>query len=115
MAKYSAKMMGKEVGSAEVYAEPHTMSGKATNVQTYSVTLDFISTATAGIPTINILNKLPVKPRNVVIGSILRKDGVEIPGTPQITWTPDGRNIKILTIGGLVADTAYTATFNYSL
>jgi hypothetical protein len=85
------------------------------NVQTYSVTLDFISTATAGIPTINILNKLPIKPRNVVIGSILRKDGVEIPGTPQITWTPDGRNIKILTIGGLVADTAYTATFNYSL
>lgn len=85
------------------------------NVQTYSVTLDFISTATAGIPTINILNKLPIKPRNVVIGSILRKDGVEIPGTPQITWTPDGRNIKILTIGGLVADTAYTATFNYGL
>jgi hypothetical protein len=37
MAKYSAKMMGKEVGSAEVYAEPHTMDGKPTNVQTYSV------------------------------------------------------------------------------
>jgi hypothetical protein len=37
MAKYSAKMMGKEVGSAEVYAEPHTMDGKQTNVQTYSV------------------------------------------------------------------------------
>ena len=28
MAKYSAKMMGKEVGDAAVYAEPHTMSGK---------------------------------------------------------------------------------------
>lgn len=28
MAKYSAKMMGKEVGDAGVYAEPHTMSGK---------------------------------------------------------------------------------------
>ena len=28
MAKYSAKMMGKEVGSASTYAEPHTMSGK---------------------------------------------------------------------------------------
>ena len=37
MAKYRAKMMGKEVGSAEVYAEPHTMDGKSTNVQTYSV------------------------------------------------------------------------------
>lgn len=28
MAKYSKKVMGKEVGQAEVYAEPHTMSGK---------------------------------------------------------------------------------------
>jgi hypothetical protein len=28
MAKYSHKMMGKEVGQALVYAEPHTMTGK---------------------------------------------------------------------------------------
>ena len=28
MAKYSHKMMGKEVGAASVYAEPHTMKGK---------------------------------------------------------------------------------------
>jgi hypothetical protein len=28
MAKFSKKMMGKEVGSASVYAEPHTMDGK---------------------------------------------------------------------------------------
>ena len=28
MAKYSHKVMGKEVGSASVYAEPHTMKGK---------------------------------------------------------------------------------------
>lgn len=28
MAKYSHKMGGKEVGSAEVYARPHTMQGK---------------------------------------------------------------------------------------
>ena len=27
MAKFSKKVMGKEVGSAEVYAEPHTMTG----------------------------------------------------------------------------------------
>lgn len=31
MAKFSMKMMGKEVGSAEVYAPPHTMSG-STNI-----------------------------------------------------------------------------------
>jgi len=28
MAKFSQKLMGKEVGSASVYAKPHTMSGK---------------------------------------------------------------------------------------
>ena len=28
MAKFSKKMMGKEVGDAKVYAEPHTMDGK---------------------------------------------------------------------------------------
>ena len=27
MAKFSKKMMGKEVGDASVYAEPHTMKG----------------------------------------------------------------------------------------
>ena len=27
MAKFSKKVMGKEVGSAEVYAQPHTMTG----------------------------------------------------------------------------------------
>jgi hypothetical protein len=32
MAKYSQKMMGKEVGQADVYAEPHTMTGKKTPI-----------------------------------------------------------------------------------
>ena len=36
MAKFSNKVMGKEVGSAEVYAKPHNMAGKETNVNTYS-------------------------------------------------------------------------------
>lgn len=35
MAKYSKKIMGKEVGSGEFYAAPHDMSGKSTNVNTY--------------------------------------------------------------------------------
>ena len=34
MAKYSQKMMGKEVGQASVYAEPHTMTGKKVSAQT---------------------------------------------------------------------------------
>ena len=33
MAKYSKKVMGKEVGQASVYAEPHTMQGKKVTVQ----------------------------------------------------------------------------------
>jgi hypothetical protein len=31
MAKFSMKMGGKEVGSAEIYAKPHTMTG-STNI-----------------------------------------------------------------------------------
>jgi hypothetical protein len=36
MAKYTKKVMGKEVGQADVYAPPHTMDGKTTNAATYS-------------------------------------------------------------------------------
>jgi len=32
MAKFSDKRMGKEVGNAAVYAEPHTMDGKAMKI-----------------------------------------------------------------------------------
>ena len=32
MAKFSQKLMGKEVGSAAVYAKPHTMSGKVVTI-----------------------------------------------------------------------------------
>ena len=35
MAKYSMKKGGKEVGPAEVYAAPHTMSGKTTDATSY--------------------------------------------------------------------------------
>ena len=34
MATFSKKMMGKEVGSASVYAKPHTMSGKSVRAET---------------------------------------------------------------------------------
>lgn len=33
MAKFSNKVMGKEIGDASVYAEPHTMSGKKSSIQ----------------------------------------------------------------------------------
>jgi hypothetical protein len=34
MAKFSKKMMGKEVGDAKVYAKPHTMDGKEVKAST---------------------------------------------------------------------------------
>ena len=34
MATFSKKLMGKEVGSASVYAKPHTMSGKVVRATT---------------------------------------------------------------------------------
>ena len=33
MAKFSDKQMGKEVGNAAVYAQPHTMKGKAVGIE----------------------------------------------------------------------------------
>jgi hypothetical protein len=33
MAKFSSKMMGKEVGQADKYAEPHTMKGGAVSME----------------------------------------------------------------------------------
>lgn len=33
MATFSKKVMGKEVGQANTYAKPHTMSGKAVRIQ----------------------------------------------------------------------------------
>ena len=36
MAKFSKKVGGKEIGPAEVYAPPHSMTGKETSASTYS-------------------------------------------------------------------------------
>jgi hypothetical protein len=38
MAKFSKKVMGKEVGDAKLYAEPHDMKGKAVNHKEPSTT-----------------------------------------------------------------------------
>lgn len=55
MAKFSDKRMGKEVGSADVYAKPHTMSGAAVNVNnaipqiTGAKLMDEMNMSTGGI------------------------------------------------------------------
>jgi hypothetical protein len=54
MAKYSMKKGGKEVGPAEVYAEPHTMDGKKMTTAKDAVTkpgngVDKVNMSVAGI------------------------------------------------------------------
>jgi hypothetical protein len=64
MAKFSQKMMGKEVGSASVYAKPHTMSGKEvkmsnnpgkepnrSKLDTYDVSVGAVSKSAGNEPT----------------------------------------------------------------
>ena len=55
MAKFSMKKGGKEVGPASVYAAPHTMDGKATNIVADSTTkpgkdkIDQMNISVAGV------------------------------------------------------------------
>jgi hypothetical protein len=53
MAKFSKKVMGKEIGDAKVYAEPHTMSGKkasySTNKGTGAQLMDKMNIAVGGV------------------------------------------------------------------
>jgi hypothetical protein len=73
MAKFSMKRGGKEVGQAGVYAKPHTMSGKETNVNTYTrpnapspdMPLDCIS---VGNTSMVDYNKPPKKPTMKIRG-----------------------------------------------
>jgi hypothetical protein len=52
MAKYSKKVMGKEIGDAKVYAEPHTMKGKKMDVK--SATKDAVVKPGNGIDKVNM-------------------------------------------------------------
>ena len=55
MAKFSQKVMGKEVGDAKVYAEPHTMDGKTmktvkSGYQTDPNSMSAIESTPGGMP-----------------------------------------------------------------
>lgn len=78
MAKFSKKMMGKEVGSASVYAKPHTMKGKAVKAE---------SNPGSGS------NKSKLDQYDVSVGNIsksagdekIKTDGIKIRGTGAAT------------------------------
>ena len=55
MAKFSKKVMGKEIGDAKVYAKPHTMDGKAmktakTGYQTDPNSMSAVESTPGGMP-----------------------------------------------------------------
>jgi hypothetical protein len=68
MAKFSMKKGGKEVGPAEVYAAPHTMDGKATNVMADSITKpgkDKINQMNMSVAGVSKGNYAPINPYGV--------------------------------------------------
>jgi hypothetical protein len=55
MAKFSKKVMGKEIGDAKVYAKPHTMDGKTmktakTGYQTDPNSMSAVESTPGGMP-----------------------------------------------------------------
>ena len=84
MAKFSKKVMGKEVGQANVYAKPHTMSGKDVSIksaqkyQTDPNSMSAVESTPGGMPA-----------RRVSMGNPgrddVKTDGIKIRGTGAAT------------------------------
>ena len=78
MAKFSMKRDGKEVGGASVYAQPHTMSGKAVGIS-----------STPGV----MPNRSKADTVNMSVGNIskvagdekIKTDGIKMRGTGAAT------------------------------
>ena len=78
MATFSKKLMGKEVGSASVYAKPHTMSGKAVKAQSNPGKEPNVSNA-------NNVNMSVGNISNHPDGSPTKTSGIKIRGTGAAT------------------------------
>ena len=87
MAKYSMKQGGKEVGPASVYAEPHTMDGKAMKV-----------TSNGKEPNSSKLDTL-----NMSVGNISKNAGDEQVKTTGIKMRGTGATTKGLMSRGPMA------------
>jgi len=84
MAKFSQKVMGKEVGSAAVYAEPHTMDGKkfgaeaAAASQGYKTdpnTMSAIESTPGGMPARRVSAGNPARKDVKTTGIVTRGNG----------------------------------------
>ena len=88
MAKFSDKRMGKEVGNAAVYAQPHTMSGKAVG----------ISSTPGSMP-----NRSRADTVDMSIGNISKAAGDEQVKTTGIVTRGNGAATKGITARGPMA------------
>jgi hypothetical protein len=93
MAGYSAKKMGKEVGQAAVYAEPHTMDGKK-----MTKAPDEFGT-NPGFPP----NKSKLENYDVTLGNISKSAGNEKIKTDGIVTRGNGAATKGITARGPMA------------
>jgi hypothetical protein len=84
MAKYSQKLMGKEVGSASVYAKPHTMDGKTMN----KAPSEFGTNP--GIPP----NRSKVETQDLTVGNVSKSAGNEPIKTSGIKMRGTGAATK---------------------
>jgi len=74
---YSMKKGGKEVGSAAVYAKPHTMDGKAMKISSNPGKNSEISSTADMRMSVGMYNNGPDKPT--------KTDGIKIRGTSAAT------------------------------
>ena len=78
MAKFSQKMMGKEVGPASVYAKPHTMTGKIVKAQSNPGKEPNVSNADSVNMSVGNISNRPN-------GSPTKTSGIKIRGTGAAT------------------------------
>jgi len=88
MATFSQKIMGKEVGSAAVYAQPHTMTGKAVTVE-----------ANPG----KLPNRSQLDSIDISVGNISKSAGNEATKTAGIVTRGNGAAIRGITARGPMA------------
>jgi len=85
MATFSKKVMGKEVGSASVYAEPHTMSGGKVNADAKSIEVKTDP---------NTLNASQVSPRTVAMRVSVGNPGADDVKTTGVETRGNGAATK---------------------
>lgn len=78
MAKFSQKLMGKEVGPASVYAEPHTMTGKVVKPQANPGKEPNVSRADSINMSVGNISKRPD-------GNPTKTSGIKVRGTGAAT------------------------------